>query len=116
MPLTEVYICYSHLEAERVRALLDEAGIPSGLRDLGMSPYPLQIGEFNQKRVAVLAEQAAEARAVLATAREDGWLSGEGQLLGEAQGEAGARQEGPPAPGPGRRPPPGRRGRLRVVK
>jgi hypothetical protein len=77
-PVIELYKTYDPLEAGRIVDLLGEHAIACSIRDLTMSPYPLTIGRFGERRVAVSLPDAPEARRVLEDAIRDGYLSGEG--------------------------------------
>ncbi len=66
--LVEVIYAKDGVEAEMIQGLLDNGGIPSVLRALGINGPQLGIGLLptNPQRVMVHADQAQEARALLA--------------------------------------------------
>lgn len=74
----EVYKTYDALEADRILDLLAEHGIACAVRDLSITPYPLTIGRFAERRISVADDDAVRARAVLAQAIRDGYLSTDG--------------------------------------
>ena len=79
----EVYVTSDLLEAEYIKGLLEEKGIPAFIRDMGMTPYPLNIGPLNEKRILVPAEAAKKAREILRKAIEDQVISANGFFTGE---------------------------------
>jgi peroxiredoxin len=91
----ELYKTYDPLEADRISDLLAEEGISCAIRDLSMSPYPLTIGRFGERRISVAADDVARARAVLEQAIRDGYLSSDGSWMDDAGGDA----ESSPRPG-----------------
>src|SRR3990170_792621 len=58
-PVIELYKTYDPLEAGRIADLLGEHAIACSIRDLTMSPYPLTIGRFGERRVTVSVSDAA---------------------------------------------------------
>ena len=87
-PVVEVYKTYDTLEAGRIVDLLADHAIACSIRDLTITPYPLTIGRFGERRVGVSSEDVPEARRILGDAIRDGYLSCEGSWIGPA---------GPPA-------------------
>lgn len=81
-PVVELYKTYDSLEAGRIADLLADHAIACSIRDLTISPYPLTIGRFGERRVGVSLLDVAEARRVLHDAIQDGYLSGEGSWIG----------------------------------
>jgi thiol-disulfide isomerase/thioredoxin len=77
----ELYKTYDSLEADRISDLLAEHGIACVVRDLSISPYPLTIGRFSERRISVAAADAARARDVLQQAICDGYLSPDGSWM-----------------------------------
>ncbi len=77
----ELYKTYDSLEADRISDLLAEHGIACVVRDLSISPYPLTIGRFSERRISVDAADAARARDVLEQAIRDGYLSSDGSWM-----------------------------------
>lgn len=81
----ELYKTYDVLEADRISDLLAEHGIACTVRDLSISPYPLTIGRFAERRIGVDETDAARAREVLEQAIRDGYLSSDGTWMGGAE-------------------------------
>jgi len=77
----EVYKTYDALEAGRIQDLLADHAIVCSIRDLTISPYPLTIGRFGEKRVAVSPVDAPEARRLLVQAIQDGYVSPNGSWI-----------------------------------
>lgn len=88
MPV-ELYKTYDVLEADRISDLLAEHGIICTVRDLSISPYPLTIGRFGERRIGVDETDAARAREVLEQAIRDGYLSSDGTWMGGAEDQSG---------------------------
>jgi len=80
MNLREIYFSYDVLEADLIKGLLEENGIPCFIRDMTISPYPLTIGKFAEKRIAVDENDAEEAVQLIREARGDGYISSEGSF------------------------------------
>ncbi|MBI1821482.1 MAG: DUF2007 domain-containing protein [Nitrospirae bacterium] len=79
--LVEIYTTYDLLEAEQIRGFLEETGILAKIRDLGITPYPLNIGGFNEKRIIVLSSYKKEALKLIANAIEDQVISSNGIFI-----------------------------------
>jgi len=77
----EIYATYDFLEAEKIKGFLEEEGLPVQIRDLGISPYPISIGKFNEKRILVLQSDENEASEVISKAIEDQIISSSGQFM-----------------------------------
>ena len=73
----EIYLSYNEIEAGLIRELLEGEGISTVIRDMRITPYPINIGKFAEKRIAVPEGKAAEARELLRQALADGFLSEE---------------------------------------
>jgi peroxiredoxin len=82
----ELYKTYDPLEADRIADLLADHEIPCSVRDLSITPYPLTIGRFGERRINVEARDAERARTVLEQAIRDGYLSSEGSWVEPAGG------------------------------
>ena len=76
----EIYLCFDPLEADIIRNMLEESGIPCIIRDMRIGPYPLTIGRFAEMRVAVGQEHIREALKIIRQAREDDYLSPQGKF------------------------------------
>jgi hypothetical protein len=79
--LRVVYIALDTIEAAVVTGVLASAGIEGRVRDMTISPYPVSFGPLGEKHILVVEEQAEDARGVLRTALEDGFLRAEGLLV-----------------------------------
>jgi hypothetical protein len=77
----DVYFSYNTFEADVVGEILTREGIPFILRDQRMTPYPLTIDHFPERRFAVPRSEAARARVALRYARDTGALFGDGALV-----------------------------------
>jgi peroxiredoxin len=92
--LMELYKTYDPLEADRIADLLAEHEIACVVRDLTISPYPMTIGRFGERRISVADGDVARAREILEEAIHDGYVSSDGSWMPSA---------GPSADGPTRR-------------
>ncbi len=77
----EIYATYDILEAEQIIGILQERGILARTRDLGISPYPLNIGNFNEKRIMVMASDKTKALSEISNAIEDQIISSSGLFM-----------------------------------
>jgi hypothetical protein len=69
-----VYVARDSVEAAAAAGLLEAEGIETRLRDMGVSLYPVTFGPLGEKRIAVRARDAAQARSLCRRAVEDGFL------------------------------------------
>ncbi|UCD83696.1 MAG: DUF2007 domain-containing protein [Deltaproteobacteria bacterium] len=76
----EIYISYSGLEAERIKTLLEENWIDCIVRNMRISPYPINIGSFSEHRIAVDEEKKAQAIEIIQEAIADGYISRKGKF------------------------------------
>ena len=81
----EIYSTFDVLEAENIKGILEEEGIPNEIRDLGISPYPLTIGTFNEKRIVVARSDAKEASGLIQKAITDRIISSNGEFIQTAE-------------------------------
>jgi hypothetical protein len=81
----EIYAVYDLLEAEQVKGLLEEEGLPVQIRDLGISPYPIHIGSFNEKRILVMETDKVEAVQFISRAIQDQIISSHGQFINQGK-------------------------------
>jgi hypothetical protein len=79
--LVLVYVALDSIESSAVTGILDSAGIDARVRDLTVTPYPVSLGPLGERHILVPADRAAEAQALLRTAREDGYLREGGILI-----------------------------------
>ncbi|HET8761269.1 MAG TPA: DUF2007 domain-containing protein, partial [Nitrospiria bacterium] len=77
----ELYKTYDPLEADRIADLLADHGIWCAVRDLTMSPYPMTIGRFGERRISVAPQDRERAREVLEDAIRDGYVSRDGAWI-----------------------------------
>jgi thiol-disulfide isomerase/thioredoxin len=87
----ELYKSYDPLEADRIADLLADHGIGCAIRDLTMSPYPMTVGRFGERRISVAAQDLGRAREILEDAIQDGYVSRDGAWI-----ESGPDQQRPP--------------------
>jgi peroxiredoxin len=92
--VVELYKSYDPLEADRIVDLLAEHEIACVVRDLTISPYPMTIGRFGERRIGVADGDVARAREILQDAIRDGYVSSDGSWMPSA---------GPSDDGPGPR-------------
>ena len=70
----EIYLSYNELEAELIKGLLEEKGISAIVRAMQISPYPINIGRFAEKRIAVPEHKIEETKELINQAISDGFL------------------------------------------
>ena len=80
MDLKEIYLSYDMIEADLIKGLLESNGISCVVRDMTITPYPINIGLFSEKRIAVEEERAEEAVKLIREAREDKYISADGKF------------------------------------
>ncbi len=80
MDLKEIYLSYDMIEADLIKGLLEDRGISCVIRDMTITPYPINIGLFSEKRIAVEEERAEEAVKLIRDAREDEYISAGGKF------------------------------------
>lgn len=76
----EIYLCFNPLEADIIKSMLEQAGIPCIIRDMRIGPYPLTIGRFAEMRLAVDPAHLRQAVKIIRQAREDDYLSPQGKF------------------------------------
>jgi len=76
----ELYFSYDEIETTLIANLLEESGISCIIRDMRITPYPLTIGVFTERRVAVEEDRVEEARIIIRDAIRDGFISGTGRF------------------------------------
>ena len=81
----EIYATYDLLEAEQIKGFLEEEGLPVQIRDLGISPYPIHIGTFNEKRILVMASDKEDAVQFISSAIRDRIISSDGQFMNKGK-------------------------------
>ncbi len=71
----EVFVTTNPVELEAAKGVLEEAGIPTTVRDLTSRPYPLHVGGLMAELRLVVADVNSEAaRELLKEGIEDGYL------------------------------------------
>jgi hypothetical protein len=80
MDLREIYLCYDIMEADRIKGLLEENGIYCIFRDMTITPYPMNIGRFAEKRIVVEEDKVEEAICLIEDAIRDGFISSDGRF------------------------------------
>jgi hypothetical protein len=81
LDFVEVYQVSNRMEAELVKGLFQENGIPHLVRDLRVFPVLPDFGRRAELRVAVDRRKEAEARKLLQEALEDEALTSQGKFL-----------------------------------
>lgn len=76
----ELYFSYDEIETTLIANLLEDSGISCIIRDMRITPYPLTIGVFTERRVAVEEDRVEEARIIIRDAIRDGFISGTGRF------------------------------------
>ncbi len=82
--MVELYKTYDPLEADRIADLFAEHEIACVIRDLTISPYPMTIGRFGERRISVADGDVARAREILEDAIRDGYVSPDGSWMPSA--------------------------------
>jgi hypothetical protein len=72
----EVYLATDQVEVQVAVGILEDAEIPSEVRDLTARAYPLSVGLLGELRIIVAPDAAELAMEVLQAGVEDGALSG----------------------------------------
>jgi hypothetical protein len=80
MDLKEIYLSYNMIEADLIKGLLESNGISCVIRDMTITPYPMNIGLFAEKRIAVEEDWVDKAVKLIKDARRDGYLSSDGKF------------------------------------
>ncbi len=80
MGLEEVYLSYDAMEADLIKGLLEDNDIPCFIRDMTITPYPMSIGRFAEKRVSVDKDDVEKAVQLIRDAISDGYISSEGKF------------------------------------
>ena len=70
----EIYLSYNEIEADLIKELFENEGISIILRDLHITPYPISIGRFAEKRIAVPVDKVHKAKELIEQAIADGFL------------------------------------------
>ena len=68
------------IEADLIKGLLESNGISCAIRDMTITPYPINIGLFSEKRIVVEEEKAEEAVTLIRDARKDKYISTDGKF------------------------------------
>lgn len=76
----EIYFSYNDCETDLIGCLLRQEGIPYILRDQRISPYPMTINRFGERRFAVPESEAGRARDLIGDAIADGAIVGDGKF------------------------------------
>ena len=80
MGLKEVYLSYDAMEADLIKGLLEDNDIPCFIRDMTITPYPMSIGKFAEKRVSVDEDYVEQATQLIRDAISDGYISSDGKF------------------------------------
>ncbi len=76
----EIYLSYNEIEADLIKGLLEDNDIYCIVRDMRITPYPVSIGDFSEKRIAVEEDKVEEAKILITEAIRDGYISNEGRF------------------------------------
>jgi len=80
MGLEECDLSYDAIEADLIKGLLEDNDISCFIRDMTITPYPLSIGKFAEKRISVDRDDVEEATRLIRDAISDGYISSEGKF------------------------------------
>ncbi|MFQ5330031.1 MAG: putative signal transducing protein [Thermodesulfobacteriota bacterium] len=80
MGLEEIYLSYDAMETDLIKGLLENNDIPCFIRDMAVTPYPMSIGKFAEKRISVGSDYVEEATLLIRDAISDGYISSEGKF------------------------------------
>jgi hypothetical protein len=76
----EIYLSYNDCESDVIGSLLTQEDIPFILRDQRISPYPMNVDRFGERRFAVPESEAQRAKDLIADAIDSGAIMGEGEF------------------------------------
>ncbi|MBN1571775.1 MAG: hypothetical protein JW984_01125 [Deltaproteobacteria bacterium] len=76
----EIYFSYNDCETDLIGCLLKQEGIPYILRDQRISPYPMTINCFGERRFAVPESEVGRARDLIHDAIAAGAIIGDGKF------------------------------------
>ena len=76
----EIYLSYNDCETDLIGCLLKQEGIPYILRDQRISPYPMTINRFGERRFAVPESEVGRAKDLIADAISAGAIIGDGKF------------------------------------
>lgn len=79
--LEAVYASYNEIEADRIRSLLEDEGVPCYVRGLRRAAFPTQAGTEAPNRIAVPTDQTERAIELIKQARADDIVSTDGAFL-----------------------------------
>ena len=68
------------IEADLIKGLLEARGLSCVIRDMTITPYPINIGLFAEKRIAVEEDRSEEAVKLIRDARKDHYISTDGKF------------------------------------
>ena len=76
----EVYLSYNNCESDIIGSLLNQEEIPFILRDQSITPYPISIGRFGERRFSVPETKAQKAKDLITDAISSGAIVGDGKF------------------------------------
>ncbi len=71
---------YNDCESDIIGSLLKQEKIPFILRDQRITPYPMNIGRFGERRFSVPETEAQEAKDLISDAISSGAIVGDGKF------------------------------------
>lgn len=77
----DVYVAADQLEAEIIKSLLEREAVDAAVRDPGLSPLPLSIGDSAEVRFAVADKDRVKAIALIRDAIQDEAISNRGAFI-----------------------------------
>lgn len=76
----EIYLSYNDCESDVIGSLLTQEEIPFILRDQRISPYPMNVDRFGERRFAVPEQEVQRAKDLIADAIASGAIIGDGRF------------------------------------
>lgn len=81
--MVEIYKLSDGIEISLVTDLLLDNEIECQVRDMHIAPYPVSVGAASEVRIVVLEDDAKRAREIIKQAREDNYISENGEFIDE---------------------------------
>ncbi len=76
----EIYLSYNDCESDIIGSLLKQDEIPFILRDQRITPYPMNISRFGERRFAVPETEVQKAKDLISDAIDSGAIFGDGKF------------------------------------
>ena len=77
----DIFFSYNDFESDIIKDILTREGIPFIVRDQRISPYPITIDHFPQRRFSVPKAHAERARKLISDAVESGAIPKDGSIV-----------------------------------